>query len=245
MDRAKGRLVEVEFDVRTPTADLTAHVVSALARGLPDLGSEAGEGFLRIVANGPSGSQAPLDGPTLAVNGALRLFTERGLHPTYWAACDPQELVANFLTDPPKDTVYLVASKCHPKVFDALRERQVIVWHIDDYETWDLVKDRDPVPTACSITLTVFNVMERLGFDRFETWGWDGCRFDGRENAVQQQNSGDRKTVIVGDKQFDTSATWALEAQDAVRKLPGYRVDVKGGGMIGAILEYMEVPLAA
>ncbi len=238
-------LPEIEFDVRVPVADdgLTLNVASALARGLPEAPErplEAGK-RITIVANGPTALQCALAGPTVALNGALKLFLARGACPTFWAACDPQEIVADFIPEnPPEDTTYLVASKCHPRVFDRLKDRNVIVWHVDDCGTWDLVKDRHAISTGVSITIVAFELMSRFGYDHYETWGWDGCYQDGQSHASPQAHGGSDIIVEVGTQRFATTTTWALEAQDARTKfLQTYRdVKIRGGGMIGAVLQY-------
>ncbi len=238
---------EIEFDVRVPVDDdgLRANVAANLARGLPEVPAYTPTSdLITIVANGPTARQCALAGATLALNGSIRLFNERGVAPTYWAGCDPQQHMADFLTDPPKSTTYLVASKCHPDVFEALRDRRVLVWHVDDFATWDLVKDRAPVSTGVSITIVAFELMSRFGFGRFETWGWDGSYGpSGNSHAVPQPHGGQDITVEVGRASFATTTTWALEAQDARQKFlqTPRNVKVKGGGMIGAVLQHCDV----
>lgn len=233
----------VEFDVRVPVTDdgLISNVASCLARGLPELARLPPSGqALLVIANGPSAWGAEFDGrPTLAVNGALRLFTDRNAAPDYWCACDPQAHLADFLKNPPKSTTYLVASKCHPSVFDALKDRNVIVWHLDDYATWDLVSERDAIMSAVSVTICSFEVMDRLGFRSFDTWGWDGCYIDGRDHACPQTHRGTDIENDVGERMFQTTTSWALEAQDAWNKLKGWPIRIHGPGMIGAIFDYM------
>lgn len=228
----------IEFAVHTPLSGpvLRSHAYHALSLGLPE--ATPLRGPLKIIANGPSAMSADTSGETLAVNGALKLFA-RGVGPTYWAACDPQEIVASFIPDnPPTNTIYLVASHCHPKVFEKLKGRDVRLWHVDNPDTRDLTVDG--VPTAVSITLVVMQLMGRMGYRRFETWGWDGCYLDGRDHAVGQAHSGDNITIRVGDHDtFDTTSTWAAEAQDAVMLLSmaDFRVKINGLGMFKAICD--------
>jgi len=228
----------IEFEIVTPSNDLVGQVTAALALGLPDVAWRPERAdALTIVANGPTARQASLGGTTLALNGALKVFTDQGLAPTYWAACDPQALVADFLTDAPVSTTYLVASKCHPDVFRALAGHKVLVWHIDDFSTWELVKDLEPIMSAVSITICSFELMHRLGFRRFETWGWDGCFMDGKAHATDQPGSDVLKTVTLEGRAFETTGPWALEAQDAMNKLrlSPYDVTIHGDGLIGAV----------
>ncbi|MDB5364632.1 MAG: hypothetical protein JWM77_559 [Rhodospirillales bacterium] len=234
----------IEFDVRTPLDNtiLREHVQAALSRGLPEVEAapRPKKKRLRIIANGPSALSAPLTGaPTLAVNNALRLFVERGLAPDYWIASDPQSCVADFLCDAPRETTYLVASKCHPSVFDVLQERRVVLWHCAEQATLDLFVGRLVVPTSVSVTLCALNLMPVLGFERIETWGWDGCYMTGRDHAVAQPHRRDDVTIQLGPRRrFATTTSWAAEAEDAVHlfKSAERQVRIRGRGMIGAIL---------
>lgn len=234
----------IEFDVNTPIADdgLVANVRHALSLGLPDIRDfeYPWAERLNMIASGPSAMYAPLDGKTVALNGGLRRFTQAGLSPTYWAGCDPQEAMVDFLGEPPKDTTYLVASKCHPAVFERLGDRNVVLWHVEDDATKTVLGDRCAIATAVSITIVCFELMARLGFRKFHTWGWDGCYMDGLDHIHPQRHSGDAINVQVGDDlAFETTTSWALEAQDAIqalRRFP-FPIHVHGGGMTGEVLK--------
>ena len=184
---------DIEFAIRTPVSEeqLAANVADCLSRGLPEVEFSSPQlATLTILANGPSAREYDFGGPTLALNGALKLCVERGVAPEYWAACDPQEHVADFLQHAPAETSYLVCSKCHPSVFEALKDRRVLVWHLDDFGPWDLIKDRNPVSLGVSITIVAFELAERLGYSTFETWGWDGCYVGGQSHAMAQEHGG-------------------------------------------------------
>jgi hypothetical protein len=74
---------EIEFDVRVPVDDdgLRANVAANLARGLPEVPAYTPTSdLITIVANGPTARQCALAGATLALNGSIRLFNERGAH---------------------------------------------------------------------------------------------------------------------------------------------------------------------
>ncbi len=234
----------ITFDVKVPLDGdaLLANVTHALSLGLNELRDfEYPYGSaLKVIGNGPSARHADLSGKTVAINGALKLFTDRGLAPTYWIACDPQDMVADFLNDPPEATTYLVASKCSPKVFEALRGRNVILWHVHEESTNHLTACRAHVSRAVSVTICGFEVYARLGWRSFDTWGWDGCVMDGQEHAVAQKNIGNHVDIEHLDKHYTTIPAWALEAQDAISALRGFPFDIRvhGGGMMGAILDF-------
>lgn len=246
-------LAEVQFEILTPcdAETVQANIAHALSLDLPEADAEPLK-RLTIIANGPSAREAPLHGPTLAVNGALSLFMNTGRLPTYWAACDPQELVADFLpARPPKAITYLVASKCHPKVFEKLRGCDVRLWHIDDQP---LPEDTRAVPVASSVTLCITSLMRRLGYRAFDFYGWDGCYEEIASGVIAHHGSDatlsrypeDTLTVFVGatataegftgGRPFRTTRTWAAEAQDAMLQLQmgDYEVTIHGDGFIKA-----------
>lgn len=235
---------EVEFDLKVPCNDdeLRANVIHALSLGLPELGQEPHDkGSLKIIANGPTARTGPRKGHTLALNGALGLWRSSGLGPAWWAACDPQALVADFLAYKPRRTTYLVASKCHPSVFEALQDRNVVLWHLDEPAYWDLVEHRNPIMVAPTITICAFELGERLGFSDFETWGWDGCYLDGQDHAMpQDHNAPELIWNLIGQKNFPTNRTWLMEAENAIRRFrqTPRSVTIHGPGMMAEMMRY-------
>jgi hypothetical protein len=265
----------VAFDIITPAnADaLGANIAHARSLGLPQA-DDAEIKTLNIIANGPSATLYDFDAPgdTLAVNGALKHFTDRGKAPTFWACCDPQALVADFLTDPPLHTIYLIASKCHPLVFQMLQGRDVRLWDIDDHPATK--EGCRAVAVASSVTLCIQTLMSRpggiFGYRHFEIYGWDACFGEGLEHHAGQHSETrpdnyvqvtvgasvvpppqipawllerhrfpDLRERYVGGRTFETSHTWAAEAQDAVllTHYADYSVNLHGDGLVKAILE--------
>lgn len=114
-----------------------AQVKSALARGLPDCKKlPARSGKLAIVGSGPSVKDhlqelADWDGRIWAINGAFNYLADRmGRNPDGFVSLDPLPIMVDFIPKPPpRDTVYYLASACHPDLFDALKGRDVRLWH--------------------------------------------------------------------------------------------------------------------
>ena len=220
----------------------------ALRRRLPEIEPlPERSDTLTVIANGPGALQAPLDGrPTIALNGALKLFHGK-CPPTYWAAFDAQPMVAEFVRDAPLGTTYLVGSKCCPAVFDNLAGRDVRLWHILSAPTQAMLKERWLVVPGVSITLTAFSLMRMLGYRKFDVWGWDGCFVDGKDHAVPQRHTKQDWDIEVGGRTFRSTTTWAAEGEEAVLRLRqgDYSVTVNGDGYFGALLRFLKVPAAA
>ncbi len=246
---------EISFDLQLPCNNdvLASQVAHTLSLGLPETQARK---RLNVIANGPSAKSAPFgsfDGPTLALNGALHsVFTPRGLAPTYWAACDPQALVADFVRDAPEETIYLVASKCHPDVFEALKDRDIRVWHVRDVPVPASVR----APLCCSITMcAMWEMRLAFGFTDLNVWGWDGAYLDGEHHAGDQRQptpndvtinyggeiiEGPDGPEVIGGRNFETTRSWAAETDFAQQFmiLADYfdmSLTIHGDGMVAAM----------
>lgn len=243
------------FEPRLPTDDETCkrHVAENIGR---DLREAVSRRKLTVIANGPSallyfGQQPQFLSPVLALNGALGACLEHGVRPDYWAACDPQALVADFLpADPPNDLTYLVASKCHPLVFDKLRGRDVLIWHLKD----QACEGRLRIPPSCSVTMSAMWLMHRMGYTDFDIWGWDGCWLDDRHHAGSGNIGTTHEPIhanlggvlaadgeVTGGRVFKTTRSWLAEMQAAEQffHLADYfdlGITIHGDGMMRAAL---------
>lgn len=246
----------IEFNLQVPVGDETCrqHIAASLAKPIPDAVKRR---KLNVIANGPSARNADfwkMDGPILALNGAINLLTNKGTWPTFWAACDPQEVVADLLPErPPQETIYYVASKCHPSVFQKLKHNRVQLWHVSDHKT----ENRWHVAPSASITITSCWLMNRLGFTDFEFWGWDGCFMDGRHHAIGDGDFSGVPAVslnyggkiengeVIGGRTFQTTRTWAAEAKaaDQFFQLAEYfdiGIKINGDGMFACAQQFIK-----
>ena len=245
------------FNIQVPLSDEVClrHIADSLGR---DLLEAVPRRPLVIVANGPSARGADLQAikhQTLALNGAIGLFMEQGIAPDYWACCDPQAVVATLLPDnPPKSTIYFVASKCHADVFAKLKGCDVRLWHLMDHPA----EDRQRVALCSSVTLSASWLMVRLGYTDFEYYGWDGCFIDGVDHAANGNpehvptlhiNYGGtvKDGEVLGGRTFATSRTWAAEAHGVeqfvqLAKYFGIGVTIHGDGMFRCAKDALENP---
>jgi hypothetical protein len=68
----------------------------------------------------------------MTCSGAHKFLIDRGIIPTYHIDVDPRAHKALLIGTPHQDVEYLMASTCHPKVFDLLEGFNVKLWHIFD-----------------------------------------------------------------------------------------------------------------
>jgi len=235
-------LIRFQTQLPVDTETLRSNVRYALSLGLDGVAPVVGDlGHMHIYANGPSLKDAPIHYPCMALNGALRTFSAKGLVPNYWAACDPQRLVADFI--PPEMTQlteFLVASKCHRYVFKVLRDADVTLWHVGDESTDDM--GLETVPTGVSITLCAIGLAYAMGYREITVYAWDGC-YDaqGNSHAAAQGHSRAHDVIVeVGEREYHTTHSWALEAQNAsfyVKQFSGLKLNIEGNGLIAAVLQ--------
>lgn len=235
--------------VRPVSADgLRANVRHAVSLGLPSVEPDSEmPGVLHIYASGPSLKLADLQWPALALNGAIKEFTARSIAPTWWAACDPQAIVADFLRGSIRPWGgYLIASRCDPSVFTALRGQFVRLWHVAD-EGADEVADAILMPDAPSVTINVLYLAALMGWRCIVVHGWDGCYTDNISHADGTDDGKKRVTVECNGQQFVTNPSWIVECEDAKQVfgllvgLQGMDIKVSGNGLMATALN----PLAA
>ncbi len=226
------------------------HIHSCLARGLPEFVPTPcfHDGTIVIVGSGPSlpemkeeiAVQRALGRPLLAVNGAHDFLMENDLIPDLFLTVDPRTSILGNIKHKNKETVYLLASRVHPEVFDHLADCKVTVWHSWSSESnspppnvdgrplhWN---DFNPLP-ECEIWhkagrlgigggstsgLRAMNVAYLMGFRKIIMFGMDSCLAEDRyTKRFSGENIGDAKKnltdVIVGGKRF--FCNWALAAQ--------------------------------
>src|SRR5262249_8099191 len=128
--------METQYCVPRELHDL--HVRKSLARGYPSLEiskpTEPRKEPIALVCSGPSLAQTweEIKGfyKILTCSGAHNFLIERGIVPTWHAETDPRAHKACFVKPSHAAVEYLIASNCHPDLFDALEGRTVRLWHV-------------------------------------------------------------------------------------------------------------------
>lgn len=197
-------------------------------------------GSITVCGNGPSLAEAPKPkGAVAAVNGAFKHLIERGVRPRFAICGDSQAENAAFYGTAPKGTMYLMASRCHPEVFESLAGRNVRVWHVNDAPEWHVIGAGRFITGGATTGLKSLNLLHGLGFDHFNLVGFDSCYRDGKHHASHQPWNDRDKAMIadIGGKKFLTTA-WMLEqATQAVQQFThaNYTVSVEGDGLLAHI----------
>lgn len=152
---------------------------------------------LSIAGFGPSLKEywERLTGDIWACNGAHNWLIERGVIPKYAMFWDAAEVVSSFVTPHP-DVTYIVASRCHRSVFEALEGHRVFVFHAaGDKDMEKMLVEHQRYEPMCShgsaAVTTSMLVASNLGYRNMKIFGADssytGEFTHAKESVVPEQ----------------------------------------------------------
>jgi hypothetical protein len=168
-----------------PTWLRDLQIQSALARPIARLQYDATrfqDGPIAVVGYGPSLADTWSDlrdyAAILTCSGAHRFLLERGIVPTWHLDVDPRPHKVDLLGPPSPATTYLLASACHPRLFDHLADARVELWHVFD-PTESGLRLLPPgewaVTGGANAGLRALAMARMLGYRDLHVFGMDGC----------------------------------------------------------------------
>jgi len=228
---------------------LVDNIKHALTLGLPELTLSliAHDGTFVVCGSGPTLKQHVEEiraeykkgRPICAVKGAYDFLVGHDIIPAIFVSVEPRVRPIN---NPHPDTVFLLASRCNPELFESLKDYQVVLWH-----SWSIGYENDAhnghmaIGGGTTSGLRAINIGYTLGFHNFHLYGFDSCLIEGEkrlgQGPIDQQVT--TTDVIVGGKRFVCNLAMAQQADDfqyIYEFLPGIHVESFGDGLITAIL---------
>lgn len=234
-----------------------SHIQSACQRGLPELAPAivAHDGPMVVVGSGPSlptyleelRAEREKGRPICAVKGSHDWLCDHGLEPDLFVSVEPRDRRHQFRKKNER-TVYLLASRVAPEVFDELKDCRVMLWH--SYGKPEEVAalnghSKYAIGGGSTSGLRAIAVCYILGFRHFILYGFDSCndkegrkRFDGSQTGLTTD-----VIIEVGGERKKFTCNMAMAAQASEFQLctyglfPDIHLESKGPGLISAILE--------
>lgn len=198
-------MVELKFTsdfLERQVGEALANVRSSLDRGLPCINATVPphDGTMLIVGTGPSLAgqldrlrEAP--GYIMALNEAHDYLVERGITPHGWNFSEVSPWDKNLITKDAPGCRYFVASQCAPQIFDALKDRDVMVWH-----AWQDIGEGPLIAKALDADakliggggpfLRALCLGMALGYRKFESFGVDGS-YEANSHVAYQEERDD------------------------------------------------------
>lgn len=233
----------------------------ALSLELEDLqvGLVRHDGIFSIVGSGPSvvgqlyniRKDKAKGRPICAVNGGHDFLVENGITPDIFLTVDPRAMTGreprphvNNIKYPQEQTIYAIASRCHPTTFDHLKGHKVIRWHCwgseDEHEACG---KQMFVGGGTTSGLRAINFGYIQGFRQFHLYGLDSClgeRKEKRWNTEPLPKAVETIDIRCGDRIFTCNMAMAAQAnefQNIYDVMPDITVRSFGDGLITWILE--------
>jgi len=179
---------------------------------------------------------------TLTCSGAHDFMIEKGIVPKYHMETDPRPHKAVFTQNARKDIMYLIASNCHPSVFDNLEGCEVRIWHVTGNPLHHVPRGHWMITGGCNVGLRAMVVSRLMGFHDIHIFGMD-CSADKEQlfHANFHPNEPKKKghrIVKVGGREFFTSDVFIECARQFFKEtmlLSDVQVTLHGDGLLQAL----------
>lgn len=225
------------------------NIEHAMSLGLPDLDVCSERVFpLTLACYGPSlkYTYSDIAGSLMSVSGAHDFLIERRRVPDFHVEADPREHKAGMLTKANDKTEYLIASACHPKVFETLKGRKVRLFHYDNGPEmrWWHASNAPHTPLiggGSTVGLRAFEIAHVLGYRTLDVHGMDSS-FDGHKQWAGE-HTGRRKEAFQVQtetgKKFWTSSLMVQAARECCAFVLNHDIKIRfrGNGMIREMLK--------
>ena len=239
--------------------EMHSNVRATISRGYTRLNEHLDKysGRVSLVGSGPSLSKTyqDLSGEVIAINNALKFLLEKGVVPKWAMFWDAAECVEQF-AHPHPDITYLVAARCHPKVFERLKGCRQIVWYAGgDHNINDFMLEngiaQEPMVNGGSAGITrALYLAYALGYRDFHIHGADSSYSDDGKTHVNESLVPEKDFNVwvgnqVGNKMFRTTPEWCGQIEEYKMIYPMFKValnvplTVHGDGMLPFIHELL------
>jgi uncharacterized Rossmann fold enzyme len=238
-----------------------AHVQLSMKRGLPTIPAVIGQTFdepIAVICSGPSLAEniETIRGfkKIISCSGAHDFLIKNGIIPTWHMETDPREHKSTFVKNPHRDVMYLIASCCHPKVFDNLAGHDVRLWHVFQPDA-TFPRGHWAILGGSNVGLRALFVARTLGFREIHIFGMD-CSGSGRPAKIQTEsvprqefhvnehpNEPKKKAIIVakiGDTEFETTEVFLEYARQyffETLQVPDAMFVLHGDGLLQRLAE--------
>ena len=248
--------------------EMNANFFATLDRGYapinPLLG--ASKGVCSIVGAGPSIEEThkELQGDVLAINSAIGYLLGKGIVPK-WAMIWDAAAICERFAEPHPGITYLIASRCHPAVFERLKGCKVVVWHAaGDNNILEILRRPEVIAKqpcheplinggTAGVTRGIF-LATALGYTDVHIYGADSCYSPEGSTHVAGSLVPEKDVMVaIGNNPpifFRTTPEWCAQVEE-YRTIytvltccgPDIKLAVHGQGMLRAMHDILAAQL--
>lgn len=237
--------------------ELFGNMDMALARGYPEIlyATPPHPQPVALVGSGPSAS-GQLDvirkmkaAGTLivAVKDAHDWLIANGVLPDFAVAIDPQAHRWTCFTNKRKAVHYLIASQCHPEMFNHLEGCKVTIWHPYITKGQKHPPKKMVIGGGTTSGLRAISLFYTMGYRHFALFGFDSCLENGtlrvNGDGVKEGDSIHEVRIDPEGETFYCNLAMMLQAehfQDYFAAIPDANFYPYGHGLIQAIIKQRE-----
>lgn len=175
----------------------------------------------------------------ITCSGAHKFMMDRGVMPTHHVEVDPREHKVTLIGEPHIGTEYLIASTCHPKVFDHLDGQNVTLWHVFDNQEdalRTLPRGEWALTGGCSVGLRALTIAYFLGFRNLHVFGMDGSEGATGKHAAEHPSQPKKHSLCEYDGVTYKTTPAMLEAARStwheLDQMPGVNATFYGEGLV-------------
>ena len=212
---SEGKVVQpltIQVKMHSSQDEIRSNVITNLKRDtqrfmqLPGLWLQRGEP-LAICGGGPSlddhVDELKNFNQVMACGSVHDHLVDLGITPTFALAVDAKEDAVNWFQKPQEKTSYLLASQCHPNLFDRLEGHKIAMWNFPGQLDDESCFNGEPmINWGCMVGVHSLQTAVFLGFQELHFFGMDGNHRDGKHHSYDV-GEWDEQIMTVG-RQFYT-----------------------------------------
>lgn len=146
---------------------------------------------IAIVGGGPSLHDTMGDlhkhDDVMVCGSAHDFLIQNHIRPKWTVLCDPDPIIIKYIKYASPYTTYLVASQCHPSVFEYLQSRKcrISLWHAgQNIEQEKLFgENKIVIRGGCTVGLRAIPIAINFGYSLIHLFGFDNCLIDGGKTS--------------------------------------------------------------
>jgi len=150
-----------------------------------------------------------------SLNNTHDWLIERRIIPDFHVMMDARQENAEFVRNWHPKVTYLIASQCHPDVFDALEGANVKVWHAHGAKAHEVVQEPMIMGSGTVISRAV-HIAHDSGMRQFSLYGVDSS-YEGEKHHAYKQELNNNENILefwMGGKEYQTTGAFAAQAED-------------------------------
>ena len=186
-------------------------------RSITDCSAWRTDNHIAIVGGGPS-LEYNLDELRrykyiMACGSVHDYLIRNGIYPNWCVIADPDEIMVDYLQERDCDVQYLIASQCHAKVFDHLKNYRTYLWHAGgspeedacvNFPTTDYI-----IGGGCTVGTRAIVIAINFGFTNHVLFGFDSCIIGDKHHSYDfvnpsKETLGDIFDIKVGNENSPT-----------------------------------------